>query len=210
MGGVGDSTMSPEPSGGIDHTRPSSLSAAQADSTVGIALKPDELQESVSVDIAEPGRPLQTISSAVKIDITPLVDVAIRASDNSETGDRDAQLKVSERDPSGLEAGNAEQVVSVNMNIVATKVRSFVCGCHCLRCCHALVVAVHELHPHFNRTHRIVLVAVGGSTFSMQAHNSACDGMPDESPVKIMPRSSPEHLSSEKIDGLYARELSIW
>ena len=66
-------------------------------SMVDVCIRPNEFDETVSVDIAEAGQPLQVETVAVKLDITPLMSVDIRSSDGDGFGQAPARVQVTER-----------------------------------------------------------------------------------------------------------------
>lgn len=116
---TGQGPVTPEPSG-TGFSRPpsmaSSLDASGSPNVVNVAMKADELCESVSVDIAEQGQALHTQTSAVKLDISPMLSVDIRPSPAADAAEP-AELHVSERLHSD-DQSQADPLVAVRLSIV--------------------------------------------------------------------------------------------
>ena len=124
--GVGEGTNNAEHAGpsGVSSVDPTSGRSATG-SIVEVAIRPDEMSESVAVDIAEAGQALETETSTVKLDITTLLSVDIRPSEDMDFGEP-AEIKVAERQLTNAREDPEQPLIAVTLSVVPETVRTAV------------------------------------------------------------------------------------
>ena len=121
-----DATASREPSNstGPRHRRWESTpdrSMLGGNSMAKVAIQIDEQNQGVSVAIAPADPALELETEAIKLDITPLLSVAIHASEDQNTGEDGAEMRVTERE-SSHQPEVQEPLVAVNLSVVPEQV----------------------------------------------------------------------------------------